>query len=52
MDILINCYNTDLKKTYHAKVFAEQAIKYYDVINDTSKSKNILKYQLIGFNLN
>ncbi|MEQ4635766.1 SIR2 family protein [Providencia stuartii] len=46
MDILINCYNTDLKKTYHAKVFAEQAIKYYNVINDTSKLKKYIEISI------
>lgn len=30
MDILIDCYNLDKRKLYHAKKFAEQAIEYYD----------------------
>lgn len=27
MEILANCYNSDIRKAYHAKVFADQAVK-------------------------
>ncbi|HCU1240754.1 SIR2 family protein [Morganella morganii] len=28
MEILANCYNSDIRKTYHAKVFSDQALKF------------------------
>ncbi|MFO5902410.1 SIR2 family protein [Pseudomonas aeruginosa] len=28
MEILASCYNSDIRKAYHAKVFADQAIKF------------------------
>jgi len=28
MEILSNCYTSDIRKTYHAKVFADQSIKF------------------------
>lgn len=42
MSILIECYNADIKKTYHAKVFADQSIKYFEAVNDTSKSREYI----------
>ncbi|MGK4233808.1 SIR2 family protein [Providencia hangzhouensis] len=42
MSILIECYNADIKKTYHAKVFADQSIKYYEAVNDSSKSREYI----------
>lgn len=50
MEILIECYNTDVKKTYHSKVFAEQAIKYSDVINDNEKSLNYINIAIEWIN--
>lgn len=39
MRILKKCYNDDKRKTYHAIVFAEQALRYYKKLqSDTSKS--------------
>ncbi|HDR2471497.1 TPA: SIR2 family protein [Enterobacter soli] len=28
MEILANCYSSDIRKTYHAKVFSDQALKF------------------------
>lgn len=28
MEILANCYSSDIRKAYHAKVFADQAVKF------------------------
>lgn len=38
MNILRDCYNDDLKKIYHAKVFADQAIKYSEKFNKSESS--------------
>lgn len=34
MDILTECYGYDKRKTYHALVYADQALKYFDVYAD------------------
>ncbi len=38
MEILQQCYKDDLRKTYHAKVFADQAMKYASKLPKAPKS--------------
>ena len=42
MNILRDCYNDDLKKIYHAKVFADQAIKYSVKFNNSAPAISYL----------
>ncbi len=46
MEILKDCYTSDKRKVYHAKVFAEQAIKYADKLGSTQDSKEYLTLSL------
>lgn len=39
MEILSECYNYDRRKAYHARVFAEQALRYNEVYSDASASE-------------
>lgn len=38
MDILRKCYTDDLRKAYHAKVYSDQAIRYFDKVRNAEKS--------------
>ncbi len=42
MNILRDCYKDDLKKIYHAKVFADQAIKYFDKFKNSELALSYL----------
>lgn len=42
MQILQKCYTDDLRKAYHAKVFADQAVKYADKFPKSSQSAEYL----------
>ena len=42
MQILQKCYTDDLCKVYHAKVFADQAVKYAEKFSYTPQSSEYL----------
>ncbi|WP_250499655.1 hypothetical protein [Caballeronia sp. GAWG1-5s-s] len=42
MQILDDCYNYDKRKAYHAKVFAEQALSFYEKVPDEPNIKSYL----------
>lgn len=42
MDTLRKCYTDDLRKAYHAKVYSDQAIRYFDKVRNSSKSLEYL----------
>lgn len=42
MDALRECYFDDLRKSYHAKVFGDQAVKYYEKFPDSTHSMEYL----------
>lgn len=42
MQILGQCYSDDLRKVYHAKVFADQAVKYADKFPNSRSSNEYL----------
>lgn len=46
MDILQRCYNDDYRKIYHARIFAEQAIKFKVKYPDISKRKGYLELSM------
>lgn len=43
MEILQKCYDDDYRKVYHAKIFAEQAIKYSKRFPDSNKLPSYLE---------
>ena len=43
MSILSRCYDEDHRKVYHAKIFADQAIKYTNKFPDSPNSKSYLE---------
>ncbi len=42
MDILAECYEDDKRKTYHALVFADQALKYWGVYGDGTAKEYLI----------
>ncbi|MDT4861541.1 hypothetical protein FQZ97_961500 [compost metagenome] len=50
MQILQKCYTEDLRKAYHAKVFADQAIKYADKFPKSSQSVKYINQAVIWLN--
>jgi len=50
MRILQNCYTDDLRKVYHAKVFADQAVKYADKFPDSPRSLDYLDQAIAWLN--
>lgn len=46
MDILHKCFTDDMRKTFHAKTYADQAIRYYKKYNN-DKAANYLNQALI-----
>ncbi len=42
MDILTECYKSDMRKTYHALVFADHSMQYWDVFGNAD-AKDYLK---------
>ncbi len=43
MSILSRCYDEDHRKVYHAKIFADQALKYANKFPDSPNSKSYLE---------
>lgn len=43
MQILKRCYDADHRKVYHAKVFADQALKYSKKFSESPKAAEYLK---------
>lgn len=43
MQILQRCYTEDLRKVYHAKVFADQAVRYANKFPDSTRSLEYLE---------
>ena len=43
MSILSRCYDEDHRKVYHAKVFADQALKYTSKFSDSPRSRSYLE---------
>lgn len=48
MDTLRKCYTDDLRKAYHAKVYSDQAIRYFDKVRNSAKSIEYLD-QAVGW---
>lgn len=46
MEILHKCFNDDMRKTFHAKTYAEQALRYYKKYNNP-KSIEYLQQSLV-----
>jgi len=49
MEILHKCYDDDMRRTFHAKTYADQAIRYYRKYN-TEKAKRYLSQALEWLN--
>jgi hypothetical protein len=43
MGILKSCYNQDHRKVYHAKIFAEQALKYTTKYPESANTRDYLE---------
>ena len=41
MDILTECYKSDRRKTYHALVFADHSMQYWDVFADSAAKEHL-----------
>ncbi|MGJ0491192.1 SIR2 family protein [Methylobacter sp.] len=50
MQILQKCYTDDLRKVYHAKVFADQAVKYAAKFSDSPSSLEYLDQAIMWLN--
>ncbi len=47
MDTLRKCYTDDLRKAYHAKVYSDQAIRYFDKVPNSAKSVEYLDQAVV-----
>lgn len=43
MEILARCYNSDIRKTYHAKVFSDQALKFAERLPNQPESMQYIE---------
>lgn len=46
MEILQRCYNDDYRKIYHARIFAEQSIKFKSKYPDVSRKRGYLELSM------